>query len=161
MLMSAINEPADWPLFCCAILRDARGTYLLEKRPATAMAAAGKLTCFGGKRGAGESPETCMRRELLEELKFRPPDGTLERCVTLLWTGPDRVFATKKVVTGGVLAWYYKCAAPEADKAKCVIPGHTAVWVPPGQILKAELSDWHRTALKAEREGFKTTNVSK
>jgi 8-oxo-dGTP pyrophosphatase MutT (NUDIX family) len=155
------SEPADWPAFCCAVLRDERGRYLLERRPASALAAAGKLTCFGGKREPGESPETCIRRELWEELKWKPSEGGLERCVTLLWTGPERVFAGRKVMTGGVLAWYYKGAAPAEEKAKCVLPGHTAVWVLANQMGRAELSDWHRTALQAEKEGFKTTSVAK
>ena len=125
------------------------------------MAAAGKLTCFGGKRSPGESPETCIRRELNEELRYKPGDGSLERCVTLLWTGPERVFAGKKVASGGVLAWYFRGTAPAEDAARCVIPGHPAVWVMGNQVLKAELSEWHRVALQAEREGFKTTSVAK
>lgn len=158
--MSIPNEPADWPAFCCAIMRDAKGRYLLERRPAWAMAASGKLTCFGGKREPGESPEVCLRRELDEEIKHRPPSGTLERAVTLLWTGPDKVFSGRKVVSGGVLAWYYNVPAPDPG-VRCVLSGHSAIWVMPNNLLSSDLSDWHRTALKAMLDGFKTTTVAK
>merc|ERR1719330_1903829 len=67
-----MQAPHDrYPPYCCCILHEGEGTggsVLLEQRGADAKVAAGKLTCFGGKREAGEPPLTCIVRELREEL---------------------------------------------------------------------------------------------
>ena len=65
----------------CAILRDAEtGALLVEQRPPQArLAAAGKLTCFGGKREADEAPMDCLLRELREELGGWEPMATPRR----------------------------------------------------------------------------------
>src|SRR5262245_22856741 len=74
-----------WPRYVCAILDDLEGRVLLESRPDDARLAAGKLTCFGGLRESGESPEACLRRELCEELHWEP--RTLEKRVELRVAG--------------------------------------------------------------------------
>ncbi|MBI3866338.1 MAG: NUDIX domain-containing protein, partial [Planctomycetia bacterium] len=85
----------DWPKYVCAILEDAEGRLLLESRPDDARLAAGRLTCFGGLREAGESPEECLRRELREELAWEP--ATIEMRVALR-------------VAGELTAWFYLAA---------------------------------------------------
>jgi 8-oxo-dGTP pyrophosphatase MutT (NUDIX family) len=55
---------AQWPEYVCAIIEDGEGRLLVESRPHNARVAAGKLTCFGGRREAAETPEECLRREL-------------------------------------------------------------------------------------------------
>ena len=49
-----------------------RGRLLLERRPAGARHAAGRLTCFGGKREPGETACGTVLRELREELSWQP-----------------------------------------------------------------------------------------
>ena len=74
----------DHPPYCCCILHEpSTGALLLEERGAEASVAAGKLTCFGGKREAQEAPLECIRRELREELGlgFREEDDV--PCPTL------------------------------------------------------------------------------
>src|SRR5262249_21237674 len=83
----------NWPKYVCAILEDAEGRLLLERRPDNAQLAAGRLTCFGGRREAAETPEECLRRELREELSWEPQ--ALEKRVEL-WVADDLV------------AWFYE-----------------------------------------------------
>src|SRR5690242_20434822 len=89
------TEPSGWPEYVCAILQDADRRLLLELRPETAALAPGRLTCFGGRREAGESPEASLRRELREELMWEP--RALEKKVEL-WVA-DRL-----------VAWFYQAA---------------------------------------------------
>ena len=72
--------------FSCAILR--RGDkYLAEVRGADAQAAAGRLTCYGGKRERGETSLQCLVRELNEELGWAPDNVPAEPACSLLVDG--------------------------------------------------------------------------
>ena len=76
------------PPYCCVILlsnpstgggvqRSAHDDSLrcfVEVRDANAVKAAGHLTCFGGKRDAGEDPLDCIERECREEMQWVPKD---------------------------------------------------------------------------------------
>ena len=136
------DDPPDWPEYCCAILRDARGRYLLDRRPPDSKAAPGQLTCFGGKREPGEAPEACVARELREELGFEC--ARLDLCVQLIGRpreGPDRA-----------IAWFFRGVAPSPDTIRTE-PGHAAEWVEPESLPAAAIGRWNRPALEAERKG--------
>lgn len=130
-------EPHDLPAYCCAILRDAAGRYLLEQRPLHETAAAGKLVCFGGGREQGEDPDACIRRELVEELGYH--DARVERCVVLR--------SNRRVI-----AWFYRGAAPEPG-AIVTEAGVAAVWHAWEELAGLPIGDWHAAALRAERDG--------
>jgi 8-oxo-dGTP pyrophosphatase MutT (NUDIX family) len=133
----------DWPKYVCAILEDAQGRLLLESRPDDARLAAGRLTCFGGRREAAESPEECLRRELREELSWEP--RTLEKRVSL-W------------VAGDLVAWFYHAVLDvEIDQLR-IAPGFKAVLVSRVALSEFALSEipvspWHRAALGAWLDG--------
>ncbi len=131
--MMAIADPR----FCCAILTDSRGYYILERRPLHETDAPGKLTFFGGGRLDGEDPLACLRRELLEELGFTP--GPLERVFTLR--------------TPRGQAWFYTARGPEEGAATAREPGYRAVWISPDELLASPLAPWHRVVLEALRRG--------
>jgi 8-oxo-dGTP pyrophosphatase MutT (NUDIX family) len=135
------RDPAHWPEYCCAILRDVEGRYLLERRPTDAKDAAGQLTCFGGKRNPGEHPDRCIRREIWEELHWRVGALKLELCVKLL--GAD----------GKPVAWFYSGAGPGPAVTVQTLPGVECVWLSEAELAAANLSGWHRAALEAERSG--------
>ena len=89
--------------FSCAILR--RGDkYLAEVRGADAQAAAGRLTCYGGKRERGESSLQCLVRELNEELGWAPDDIPAEPACSLL-------------VDGYLIAHFYEASVDRTDFA--------------------------------------------
>lgn len=136
------NDP--WPPYCCVILRDLTGRYLLEKRPGTARVAAGTLTCFGGKRERGETPAQCVRRELSEELAFDRAGtvGALERTVTL------------RASDGRLVAWFFRAEAPSGS-VRALEAGYGAVWLTAEELTAAPLSPWHRAALEGERAGLR------
>ena len=73
--------------FSCAILRRGDDKLLAEVRGADAQAAAGRLTCYGGKREQGESSLQCLVRELNEELGWAPDDIPAEPACSLLVDG--------------------------------------------------------------------------
>lgn len=135
------RDPAHWPEYCCAILRDAQGRYLLERRPADAKDAPGLLTCFGGKRNPGEHPDRCIRREIFEELNWRVGALRLEVRVRLM--GAD----------GRVVAWFYRGAGPGPGVTVRTLPGVRCEWHDSTAIAAAEISGWHRAALDAEAAG--------
>lgn len=143
-----MDEPEHlWPEFCCAILRDARGRYLLEQRPTDKRHASGLLVCFGGKREPNESPEACIRRELREELGWEP--GPLERVVRLI-----------AFLDGTEVAWFYRGSAPEFPKPQ--EPGVVATWLEATDLVRkgSTLSDWHAVALLAELNGENVVTVN-
>lgn len=138
------RETDDLPQYCCAILESADGRLLLERRPPTAARAAGRITCFGGTRETGESPEACIRRELCEELGWCPE--ALER-VLVLRRG------------GRVLAWFYRAGAPGDEGVIRTEPGYEAVWAGWDRIGEVDLSPWHSVALAAYAAGRGVADV--
>lgn len=140
MSTSTPSSPADWPRYCCAILRDAAGRYLLERRPPDAAAAAGLLTCFGGTRLDGEHPEVCIRRELREELGVDFARARLKLSVRLIAINDEDV------------AWFYRGVAPHAEHIVAE-PGVEIVWAASPEQAGCPLSPWHATALAADRNG--------
>ena len=73
--------------FSCAILRRGDHKLLAEVRGADAQAAAGRLTCYGGKRERGETSLQCLVRELNEELGWAPDNIPAEPACSLLVDG--------------------------------------------------------------------------
>ncbi len=67
-----------------AIITNEKEHLLLQLRPTTSRHAPGQLTCFGGRREKNESMESCLQRELTEELKWTP---TLYSFACDLWQG--------------------------------------------------------------------------
>ena len=115
--------------FSCAILR--RGDkYLAEVRGADAQAAAGRLTCYGGKRERGESSLECLVRELNEELGWAPEHIPAEPACSLL-------------VDGYLIAHFYEASVDRADFAT---EGRAFEFVDEGD---ARWSAWHARVLAA------------
>lgn len=128
----------NWPKYACAILEDAEGRLVLESRPDDARLAAGRLTCFGGRREAAESPEECLRRELREELSWEP--RTLEKRVAL-WVARELV------------AWFYHAELNVSTEHLRVEPGCKALLVSRLELSNLPVSPWHAAALSAWLEG--------
>ena len=140
---SAPSVSTALPPYVCAILRDAEtGELLVEQRPHQAgLAAAGKLTCFGGKREADEAPMDCLLRELREELGGWEPMETPRRVVDLY-------------VEGALIAWFYLAAAPSHRSELTFERGRDGVWYRLAELLeKPTLSEWHAVVLRAFRDG--------
>jgi len=127
-----------WPKYVCAILEDSEGRLLLESRPDDGRLAAGRLTCFGGRREAGENPEACLRRELLEELNWEP--CTFEKRVEL-W------------VAGDLVAWFYHAILNVGVDQLHVAPGHKALLVSRLELADLPLSPWHAAVVCAWLDG--------
>ena len=131
------------PPYCCAILRSAAtGLLLVEERPADAKVAAGRLTCFGGKREPGETAEAAVRRELAEELGgWAPAEVNLRRAVDLY-------------VDGALVAYFYEAEGPGDDVALSFEPGRRGLWMAPDALASdARLSVWHSAVLRAWARG--------
>jgi len=119
--------------FSCAILR--RGDkYLAEVRGAEAQAAAGRLTCYGGKRERGESSLQCLVRELNEELGWAPDDIPAEPACSLL-------------VDGYLIAHFYEASV---DRTDFETEGRAFEFVDESD---ARWSAWHARILAARRRG--------
>ena len=119
--------------FSCAILR--RGDKLLaEVRGADAQAAAGRLTCYGGKRERGETSLQCLVRELNEELGWAPDDIPAEPACSLL-------------VDGYLIAHFYEASVDRTDFAT---EGRAFEFVDESD---ARWSAWHARILAARRSG--------
>ncbi len=148
--MSEIDLEA--PEYCCAILRDAAARYLIERRPAHSIYHARRLTCFGGAREAGESPERCIARELAEELGWdeqRIAALRLRRAVRL--EAPSRLIAWFFVGEAVDPAWPVRCE-----------PGYEVAWMTETALLnQPSLSSWHRAAVCAMIAGEGTARVAK
>ena len=116
--------------FSCAILR--RGDkFLAEVRGADAQAAAGRLTCYGGKRERGESSLQCVVRELNEELGWAPGDIPAEPACSLL-------------VDGYLIAHFYEASVDRTDFV--VEQGRSFAFVDESD---ARWSPWHARVLAA------------
>ena len=119
--------------FSCAILR--RGDkFLAEVRGAEAQAAAGRLTCYGGKRERGETSLQCLVRELNEELGWAPDDIPAEPACSLL-------------VDGYLIAHFYEASVDRTDFAT---EGRAFEFVDESD---ARWSAWHARVLAARRRG--------
>ena len=139
-------EPAHnppWPEYCCAILRDHLGRFLLELRPDTAPNAPGLLTCYGGAREPGEDPRRCIERELREELGLAAIHLSL---ALRLVSGPREI------------AWFYRGTLP-ADTRLRTEPGRSPRLFTPDELRAAPLSQWHRAAIAAASAGVPVVNV--
>ena len=120
--------------FSCAILR--RGDKLLaEVRGADAQAAAGRLTCYGGKRERGETSLQCLVRELNEELGWAPEHIPAEPACSLL-------------VDGYLIAHFYEASVDCTDFV--VEQGRSFAFVDEND---ARWSAWHACVLAARRRG--------
>jgi len=137
---SAHLPPA--PDYACAVIADARGWLILQLRPQSAKIAALHITCFGGRRENGESALDCLRRELDEEIGWRPPAAT--PCCEL-WRG--RRF----------IARFYAVQHPDAlihpQRQLRVEAGQVAIAAPWAALPGLPLSPWHRAVLMALRQG--------
>ena len=122
----------------CAVIEDDHGRLLLELRPPTARFAAGRLTCFGGKRDADESLEECLRRELHEELGWAPNQALVIACD--LWL-PDQFVAR-----------FFRCQWPAGTTPRCLL-GVVPVWCPWPALPGLPLSPWHAAVLAAVASG--------
>ena len=119
--------------FSCAILR--RGDkYLAEVRGTDAQAAAGRLTCYGGKRERGESSLQCVVRELNEELGWAPEHIPAEPACSLL-------------VDGYLIAHFYEASV---DRTDFVTEGRSFAFVDESD---ERWSPWHARILAARRRG--------
>jgi 8-oxo-dGTP pyrophosphatase MutT (NUDIX family) len=125
---------ANQPQYVCAILEDPEGRLLLESRPDGALLAAGRLTCFGGRREAYETPEECLRRELREELNWEP--RTIEKRVEL-W------------IAGDLVAWFYHAVLDVEPEQLDIAPGYQALLVPRQELSSHPVSPWHAAVLGA------------
>lgn len=120
------------PEHACALLVDPRGCMILQLRPASARHAPSQLTCFGGKREAGETAEACLRRELGEELGWAPDVVPAE--------GLD-------LRSGGCfIARFFAIALPDGVVLRTE-PGSIAVRAHPRSLPGLPLSPWHEAAI--------------
>jgi len=140
-----MTDDPTWPRYCCAILRDLRGRYLLEKRHADDPDLPGQLVCFGGGRNLGEHPDACIRRELIEEIGSAP--DALEMCVLLQST------------SGAPIAWFYRGIAPRTEKV-ITEEGVAAVWATWDELRTLLIGLWNLAAIEAERRGEPIAVVS-
>ncbi len=132
------------PDYACAIVHDPRRGYLLEQRDAAARHAAGRLTCFGGRREGGEDALGCLLRELAEELGWR--------------AAPERLVpAVELYVAGAHIARFHAWTGPIPSDMLCRIPGRRAVWRTDPE--DPALSPWHRAVLLAHRAGQGTCRL--
>jgi 8-oxo-dGTP pyrophosphatase MutT (NUDIX family) len=140
-----------FPDYCCAILRNPSGLYLMEKRPVfEADPQRPRITCFGGTRHDNEHPDDCIRRELLEELGWTINPSALEFRLRLTGTRNNQPRE---------IAWFYRTAAPSDESALTLEPGVEALWLTFEQTQELSVSAWHRVALAAERAGERLVRV--
>lgn len=126
------------PRYACALLRDFRGDYLLQLRPAHATYAANLLTCFGGRCEPGETAEECLARELNEELGWRPTH-----------IPPATVFLRDAQY---VIATFHPLVLPDGIKV-CIETGFVAVRAPSASLTGLPVSPWHRLVFEAIHQG--------
>jgi 8-oxo-dGTP pyrophosphatase MutT (NUDIX family) len=143
-MMGDLSNGLREPRWCCAILRDGAGRYLLERRPGYGPSEPERLTCFGGKREAGETGLGALLRELHEELGWTP-------------AAEPRLAVVLKTRYGE--AWFYVAPAPAAGAFTVRVKGHEGVWVESSALAGAALSPWHRAAIEAEAKGVGEVGV--
>ncbi len=133
----------DLPEYCCAVIEDARGWLLLQLRPATARHAPDLLTCFGGRREAGETCDRCLVRELTEELDWTP-----ERHAPVcdLWSGRRWIARFSRIA--------YTAGSLRTE------PGHLSLWAPWPALPGLPISPWHRTVFAAITAGAARTEIA-
>lgn len=120
---------------------------MFERRPLDEADAPGMLTCFGGGREEREDAESCLRRELREELGFEA--GELERVFTLRTPRGE--------------AWFYRlgggATGPEEGMVRALEVGFEVVWVDSVSELMQEVGAWHRAVLDGIRRGERVATV--
>lgn len=138
------SAPPGEPEYACAIIGGADGRRLLQLRPADARHAPGLLTCFGGARDPSETAETCLRRELHEELGWH--------------AGPLRPVCDLRQ-GARFIARFFHCTLPPGTRLRTE-PGHVAVWAPAPSLPGLPLSPWHRAVLAAVDQGRRVVEVA-
>ena len=141
--MAAADPSA--PEHACALLRTADGRLALQLRPAHLRHAANQLTCFGGKREAGEDSPTCLRRELREETGWAPdlvPADGIDLRSGGRWIAR---FHLLNLPAGVVLV-------PE--------PGFVVILAPLPALPGLPLSPWHRAVIAGWQAGLRAVAVA-
>jgi 8-oxo-dGTP pyrophosphatase MutT (NUDIX family) len=136
---------SPWPKYVCAILEDSAGRLLLESRPEDARLAAGRLTCYGGRREESETPEECLRRELREELAWVPREFKKQ---VELW------------VAGDLVAWFYHATLDSGIEQLRIAPRTKALLVTRQELTALAISPWHAAVLRAWLAGESTVELS-
>ena len=171
---SLLQDPAGkLPPYCCCILHEAAtGAVLLEQRGTDAAVAAGRLTCFGGKREPDESPLAAICRELREELGVTVDDAVAAAEAaaaeaegipmaphakraksgggTVTLRTPRR--AVDLYVDGELIAWFFEAIAPARGAPLQYEAGRSGVWLEAGGD-ESRVSSWHVAVLAAWRRG--------
>jgi 8-oxo-dGTP pyrophosphatase MutT (NUDIX family) len=131
------GEDGDWPPYCCVILVDEAGRYVMERRPPEEAARTGGLTCLGGGREANEHPDDCLRRELYEEIGWSP--DVFERMATL-------TVGTRRI------AWFYRAQytgeTPVHQEA-----GYAIELLSEEELTGERVGHWHRAVFAGLRRG--------
>jgi len=118
--------------------------FLMQLRPEWSHHAPNKLVCFGGKREDNELPETCIWRELQEELSWSPEDLTL---AVQLWVGSC------------LKAWFYVGYMDVDTTELQTEPGFEAHAISMDSLDIHPVSDWHRDVLHAYLRGEKLVQL--
>ncbi|MBA3938453.1 MAG: NUDIX domain-containing protein [Planctomycetes bacterium] len=137
--------PADQPEYACAVLAAGTGRILLHLRAGDATRAANQLTCFGGRREAGEDARTCLARELREELGWTP--SLLGDMACDLRRGPRWI------------ARFFHVALTVPISHLHPAPGHRPLAVPWKALPGLPVSPWHQQALAAIVRGVAEVQV--
>ncbi len=159
------------PDYACAIIADRRDWLLLELRPPGVRFAAGMLTCFGGRREAGEDALTTLKRELDEELGWTPADagsacdlwqGTwfIARFFRCAWDPADAPAVPNHVDVDDDAPFARPSARGAAMSTSPTSPQRGAganvavpVWAPWPSLPGLPLSPWHAAVLQAVQAG--------
>jgi 8-oxo-dGTP pyrophosphatase MutT (NUDIX family) len=133
------------PEYACGLIRDPRGWWLLQLRPRDKPLAPGQLTCFGGRCEPGESAESCLRRELSEELGW---------C-------PQRFAPAVDLREGPRFIARFFAAALDVPPARLRTElGYAAILAPSKALPGLPVSPWHRLVLAAALAGASTVELA-
>jgi 8-oxo-dGTP pyrophosphatase MutT (NUDIX family) len=135
----------DAPEHACAILTLPDGRLALQLRPAHLRHAANQLTCFGGKREAGEDSPTCLRRELREETGWDPG--------VIVADGIDLRSPTRWIAR-------FHHVPLHAGVALVPEPGFVVVLAPLPALPGLPLSPWHHTVIDGWLAGLRVVAVT-